>query len=196
MLLKSISSSLGRVFALSLVFSAVGSIFLAKHDIDQREHFAKELRTVSVVPPTTKPLVSQESIDIALELFAIKIPKTANRPHLDLALEDRGLTTLNGWGSKLDVTIGQAAFASWALLGSTLAHELEVHCHQNFAVIHMKDVMGLEGTQQAEREAYLHELANSERFHLKTADQLNIKATMDYYYPVNAQKEDSLSARR
>ncbi|MCX6129535.1 MAG: hypothetical protein NTX25_10790 [Proteobacteria bacterium] len=196
MLLNVVSTSMIRVFVLSLVFSAGGSIFLAKHRIDQHEQFAKELQSVYVVPPTSKPAVTQESIDIAIELFEIKIPRTASRPHLDMSLEDRGLTTLNGWGSKLEVTIGPAAFSSWALLGSTLAHELEIHCNQNFALIRMKDVMGLEGTQEAEREAYLHELANSERFHLKTADQMNIKATMDYYYPATIRAEDRLTARR
>ncbi len=195
MFLKAASTSMIRILALSLVFSATGGIFLAKKAMDQREQFAKELRSVSVVPPSTKPAMSQESIDIALALFDIKIPQTAAHPRLDSSLEDRGLTTLNGWGTKLEVTIGPAAFSSWALLGSTLAHELEVHCQQNFSVIRLKDMMGLEGTQQAEREAYLHELANSERFHLKTADQLNIKATMDYYYPA-ARGDDRFTARK
>lgn len=196
MFLKAASTSMFRILALSLVFSAAGGIFLAKQSMDQRELFSKELRSVTVVPPSTKPALSQESIDIAMTLFEIKVPANANAPRLDMTLEDRGLTTLNGWGSKLDVTIGPAAFTSWALLGSTLAHELEVHCRQNFAVIRMKDLMGLDGTLQAEREAYLHELANSERFHLKTADQLNIKATMDYYYPASTQADDRLSAKK
>jgi len=196
MFLNAASLSMFRILVLSLVFSAAGGIFLAKQTMDQREQFAKELRAVNVVPPSTKPALTQESIDIALALFDIKVPNNTQHPRLDMTLEDRGLTTLNGWGSKLEVTIGPAAFTSWALLGSTLAHEVEVHCRQNFALIRMKDVMGLEGTQQAEREAYLHELANSERFHLKTADQLNIKATMDYYYPAATQVEDRFSARK
>ncbi len=126
-------------------------------------------------------------------MFDISIPKNANAPRLDIKLEDRGLTTLNGWGKNLEVTIGPSAFTSWAVLGSTLAHELEIHCNQNFAVIRMKDMMGLEGTSNAEREAYMHELTNSERFHLKAADQMSIQATMDYYYPV---RKGSLSARK
>lgn len=195
MLSQALSKLMFRVSALSLVFVSVGGIFLARQELDNREQFARELRTVNVVPPSTKPPMTQESIDIALEMFGIEIPLEAIAPRLDMNLEDRGLTTLSGWGKKLEVTVGPAAFTSWAMLGSTLAHELEVHCRQNFALIRMKDMLGLEGTMQAEREAYMHELANSERFHLKESDQSNIRATMEYYYPT-ANAQDALSARK
>ncbi len=174
-----------RVTVLCLVFVSIGSIFMARHSLDLREQFAKDLHSVTVVPPMSKPPMTQESIDVALEMFGIVIPNNAASPTLDMKLEDRGLTTLNGWGKKLEVTVGPAAFTSWAVLGSTLAHELEIHCNQNFAIIRMKDMLGLEGTNGAEREAYMHELTNSERFHLKDADQMSIRATMDYYYPVS-----------
>ncbi|MFY7930568.1 MAG: hypothetical protein ACOVS5_16965 [Oligoflexus sp.] len=196
MIAKAVSLMLMRIAVLTLVLSSTGAIFMARHELDHREHFARELRRVSVVPPSTQPPMTQESIDLALEMFAIEIPDNTQRPRLDMGLEDRGLTTLNGWGSKLEVTIGPAAFTSWALLGSTLAHELEVHCRQNFFVIRMKDALGLQGTEQAEREAYMHELANSDRFNLKTSDQLNIKATMDFYYPLSKPKDDAFSARK
>ncbi|RYZ81305.1 MAG: hypothetical protein EOP04_24245 [Proteobacteria bacterium] len=110
-----------------------------------------------------------------------------------MKLEDRGLTTLNGYGKKLEVTIGPAAFTSWAVLGSTLAHEVEIHCNQNFSLIRMKDMLGLEGTNGAEREAYMHELSNSDRFKLKEADQASIRETMEYYYPA---REGALTARK
>ncbi|EFX59978.1 hypothetical protein DAPPUDRAFT_346066 [Daphnia pulex] len=185
-----------RILSLTLVFTATGGIFLAHADLEHKEHFAREVRSVSVVPPDSQPPMTQESIDIALKMFAIEVPDTATHPRLDLNLEDRGLTTLNGWGSKLDVTLGPAAFSSWALLGSTLAHELEVHCLQNFFVIRVKDILGLKGTDEAEREAYLHELANSNRFHLNQNDKINIKATMEYYYPSAQPFDEALSARR
>ncbi len=193
---QAVPMMLMRILSLTLVFTATGGIFLARADLEHREHFAREVRNVSVVPPSSPAPMTQESIDLALKMFAIEVPPTATAPRLDLNLEDRGLTTLNGWGSKLDVTIGPAAFSSWALLGSTLAHELEVHCLQNFFVIRVKDALGLKGTDQAEREAYMHELANSNRFHLKQSDQINIKATMDYYYPSAQTLDEALSARR
>lgn len=194
MLSQAVSKVVFRVCALSLVFAAIGGIFLARQELDLREQFARDLRTVNVVPPSTKPPMTQESIDIAMEMFGIQVPAEANSPKLDMNLEDRGLTTLHGWGQKLEVTVGPAAFSSWAMLGSTLAHELEVHCRQNFALIRMKDMLGLEGTLHAEREAYMHELSNSDRFHLKESDQSNIRATMEYYYPSKS-AQDSLSAR-
>ena len=188
---------LSRVVILTLVFVSTGAIFLARQELDHREQFARGLRAVNVVPPTSQPPMTQESVDLAIKMFGIEIPESAQYPHIDMDLEDRGLTTLNGWGSRLEVTVGPAAFTSWALLGSTLAHELEVHCRQNFFMIRMKDMLGLGGTEQAEREAYMHELANSDRFHLKDADQVNIKATMDFYYPEPTRRanEDALSAR-
>jgi hypothetical protein len=191
---RNISKMIFRILLLNLVFISIGSIFMARQQLDLREQFAKELHTVTVVPPTSKPPMTQESIDVAIEMFGIVVPKNASNPTLDMKLEDRGLTTLNGWGKKLEVTVGPAAFTSWAVLGSTLAHELEIHCNQNFALIRLKDMIGLEGTNGAEREAYMHELSNSDRFHLRDADQQSIRATMDYYYPVL--KNGALTARK
>ena len=94
----------------------------------------------------------------------------------------------------MEVTVGPAAFESWGLLGSTLAHELEVHCQQNFTYIRLLDLLGLDGTLKAEREAYQHELSNAGRFHLGEVERENIKATMDFYYPVEA-NSNSLSAQ-
>ncbi len=173
-----------RSLALTLTFFSVGSIFMAREELNHREHFAHGMKESTPTPPSSKPPMTQESIDLAMKMFHIEVPAGASYPRLDANLEDRGLTTMNGWGKDLDVTVGPAAFTSWALLGSTLAHELEVHCHQSFFLIRVKDLVGMKGTDDAEREAYLHELTNSERFHLKTTDQLNIRATMDYYYPV------------
>mgnify|MGYP001594132802 CR=1 FL=1 len=192
---RNISKNIFRVCVLSLVFLYIASIFMARQELDLREQFAKELHNVTGVPPSSKPPMTQESIDIALEMFDIEVPKTAASPTIDMKLEDRGLTTLKGWGKKLEVAVGPAAFTSWAVLGSTLAHELEIHCNQNFALIRMKDMLGLEGTNGAEREAYMHELSNSERFHLKDADQSSIRATMEYFYPVQREK-GSFTARK
>ena len=173
-----------RSFALTFAFVSFGSIYMARLELDHREHFAHGMKELTPNPPSSKPPMTQESIELAMQMFHIEVPQGASYPRLDPNLEDRGLTTMNGWGKDLDVTVGPAAFTSWALLGSTLAHELEVHCRQSFFLIRVKDMIGMKGTDEAEREAYLHELTNSERFHLKTTDQLNIRATMDYYYPV------------
>jgi hypothetical protein len=130
--------------------------------------------------------VSQASIDLALVLFGIEVPSTADHPQLDVELRDRGLTSRAAFMDKAHVTVGPAAFTSWGLLGSTLAHELEVHCHQNFLAIYVMDLLGLDGTGAAERQAYVHELRNARRFSLEVADAQMIADTVDYYYPDNA----------
>src|SRR5690606_19202846 len=107
-----------------------------------------------------------ESIDLAIAMFGIEVPASAEWPVLDKKIEDRGLTTRGAFMDKAKVTIGPAAFTSWALLGSTLAHELEVHCQQNFLFIYLMDLVGLDGTGEAERQAYRHELTNAKRFSL------------------------------
>lgn len=174
-------------------------LFMAKHHYDARHRFETFLAApVHVVPPSSKPVPGQESIDIALAMFNIQVPTNAKKPVYDPGIYDRGLTTLRGWSNKMEVSVGPAAFTSWSMLGSTLAHELEVHCQQNFALIRLKDLFGFEGTLHAEREAYSHELANAKRFRLDNQEFANIKATMDFYYPLPMNpdaSEASLSAR-
>lgn len=183
----------------SMAFIALSSLATlslvhAKQTYDARQLARKQLTSqIQVLPPDTRPSLSQQSIDIAIAMFAIEIPANTKHPSFDASLEDRGLTTLNGWGKPLEVTIGPAAFASWALLGSTLAHELEVHCKQNFTLIRMKDLVGADGTKEAERDAYAHELAHAERFNLSRIERMNIQATMDFYYPKNV-SQDAFSA--
>lgn len=132
--------------------------------------------------PEAPPAVTQASIDRALVMFNIRVPSHVKHPVLDLNMYDRGLTTVRGKG-KLEVRIGPAAFASWGLLASTLAHEIEVHCYQNFRMIRIMDMVGLHGTHNAEREAYLYELEHADRFLLGDLDRQNIQETLDFYYP-------------
>jgi hypothetical protein len=155
----------------------------AKRELDDRRGFERSARQVLVTPPATPPPVTQSAIDLALQLYGIEVPASAEHPTLDLTLTDRGLTTRGALMEKALVTIGPAAFTSWSLLGSTLAHELEVHCRQNFLFIHVMDMVGLDGTGEAERQAYQHELRNARRFGLDVVDAELIADTMDYYYP-------------
>ncbi len=136
-----------------------------------------------VTPPDSIPKPSQESIELAMTMFGIKVPVSASRPVYDPLVRDRGLTIRRGWFSQATVVIGPSAFSSWALLGSTLAHELEVHCTQNFMMISLMDKLGMDGTGTAEREAYLHELRFAQRFQMDQYDYRLITETMEYYYP-------------
>ena len=138
---------------------------------------------VTVQLPTTAPRVSQESINAAIEMFKIRVPKDVIGPKLDLRLADRGQTLRKGAFANALVSVGPEAFSSWPMLASTLAHELEVHCQQNFVALHLMDITGLDGVGEAEREAYTYELRNAQRFGLSPYDQDLIRSTMDYFYP-------------
>lgn len=129
------------------------------------------------------PSPSQSDINEALEAFDIQIPENVKGPFFSSKLEDRGLTIRKGVMSDAVVYVGAEAFSSWALLGSTLAHEIEVHCRQNFLAIHFQNISGFDGTGYAEREAYGYELAHAERFGLTVYERDLISSTMMYFYP-------------
>jgi hypothetical protein len=133
--------------------------------------------------PVGEPELGQASINIALSAFGIEIPKNVKGPFFSAKLEDRGLTLKRGVVSDSVVYIGPEAFSSWSLLGSTLAHEIEIHCRQNFLAIHFQNIAGFDGTGLAEREAYNYELHQADRFGLSDYERDLIKSTMVYFYP-------------
>jgi hypothetical protein len=141
------------------------------------------IQHASVVMPEGTPEPGQEAVDMAMAIFKIVRPEGAEMPVYDPDLKDRGLTVKSTWMSKTKVFVGPSAFSSWGMLGSTLAHEIEVHCRQNFPLIVLKDQLGLGGTAEAEREAYQYEIRNAARFGLNNRDQNLIAATVEYYYP-------------
>lgn len=174
--------SLTGVLALLTGIVVSMGMVMARSSLAAQEDFFRGMSQIRVMPPAEPPRLNQESIDIALAIFNITVPEGVEHPTLDLSIVDRGLTTLTHKG-KLVVTVGPGAFTSWGLLGSTLAHEIEVHCQQNFAMIRLMDMFGLEGTHKAEREAYHHELEQADRFFLSAEDRLSIAQTMEYFYP-------------
>lgn len=159
------------------------SVLLYAHrEVERENSFYQAQHLVHVTAPPTKPQVTQHSIDVALALYSIKAPHDVSHPMLDLQLKDRGLTKRSLALRQSIVTIGPAAFESWALLGSTLSHEIEIHCRQNMIVIVVKDLFFGTGIRDAEREAYIYEIKNAKRFGLIKDDVDTIKQTMDYYY--------------
>lgn len=177
--------SFRRLLALVAVTGTLVGFVKARSEVGARRAFDRRVAAVKVIAPSGAPEVSQASIDLALVLFSIAVPASADHPLLDEELKDRGLTTRGAFMEKALVTVGPSAFTSWALLGSTLAHELEVHCQQNFFMIYAMDVTGLDGTGEAERQAYVHELRNAKRFGLPAGDADLIADTMEFYYPVH-----------
>ena len=128
------------------------------------------------------PMPAQTSIDIAMKRYNIKAPKGITGPFLNPLLADRGLTTFRISGPTM-VEIGPAAFSSWSLLGSTLAHEIEVHAGRTLMGIRVEMVLGLTSEADLEREAYLYEINNANRFGLSKEEISSIKYTMRNYFP-------------
>jgi hypothetical protein len=185
----SLAQAIRLLVSLSLSMTLTILVLSAKDQKAEEVKFSDELAKIPVEPPLARPTVSQQSIDLALMMFGIQVPKNAYQPVLDRELRDRGLTTRNAFLEKAKVSVGSAAFASWSLLGSTLAHELEVHCQQNFFMIFVLDSLGFDGTGLAERQAYNHELQNRRRFGLEQIDADLIYDTMAYYYPDKSASE-------
>lgn len=181
------SSFLRAVPLLAVSALLVGLLSQARAEHDAQAAFRRGMAQVTVVAPATAPIPGQAAVDLALMLYGIEVPPSAEHPLYDAALKDRGLTSRGAFMTKAEVTVGPAAFTSWALLGSTLAHELEVHSRQNFLFIYVMDVVGLDGTGEAERQAYVHELRNAKRFGLEVADAELIADTMEYYYPAQVE---------
>ena len=95
----------------------------------------------------------------------------------------RGRTSRSLFHSFNKVELGPESFMSWGLLGSTIAHELEIHCEQNLLWLSLQELVGVNANVKAEIEAYNHELAQSKRFGLRTFEVRNIRKSRDYYYP-------------
>jgi hypothetical protein len=199
-----------RFFLLFLCASvSFGAVYLSAKEKYRQNQIFLERSKISVIMPTGAPALGQESIDIAMEAYGIKKSSEVNHPVYVETLEDRGLTTGGALQGKKEIFIGPAAFTSWAVLGSTLGHEIEIHGNQSFFKILAADriselnlsarsLLGKwfpalkpsvklqfdsEGTWKAEREAYLYELKNSGRFGLSADEQKSVSDVMNFYYP-------------
>jgi hypothetical protein len=133
----------------------VGLIVYANHKLENENEFKNSASSIDIeMDYEWVPELDQSSIDLALAVFSIRIPNNASDPMLNKDISDRGITFKRSIDELFQVEIGPAAFSSWSLLGSTLAHEVEVHCNQDFLAIYFLDVLGFEGTALAERSAY------------------------------------------
>jgi hypothetical protein len=176
----------GILTGLLISFGMAGFVIVV--GLSEANARAKELhrqvdQVFNVRVPDGAPAPTDANIKLAMEIYGIQVPVRINGPFVDLKMEDRGLTVRKGVSSNPTVYIGREAFQSWGLLGSTLAHEIEIHCRQNFLSIHFQNIAGMDGTGSAEREAYRYELANAGRFGLAQYDQDLIRSTMSYFYP-------------
>ena len=135
--------SFRQVVAICLLVAAVsgglGMVSQASKEQYSAGRYWQRLALVPVRAPARLPVPSQEDVDIAMALFSIHAPADLDWPVFDPELADRGLTTGSTLSGPKAVYVGPAAFVSWAVLGSTLAHEVEVHGRQDFLEIVLQD---------------------------------------------------------
>lgn len=122
----------------------------------------------------------------ALALFKIEVPDSVKVIRYDPRMTDfRGLIEAKFSKTMQTyhiVSIGPLAFKSWALLGSTLAHEIEVHAHQNIRMAHLLSMAGGSAVKQMEIKAYTYEIENAKRFGLSAGEVNSIRYTMQQMY--------------
>jgi len=129
------------------------------------------------------PYPSQASITTAMQVFQIKKSPRCKYPQFKRDVFDRGQTIFGGLLWQGIVLIGPPAFSSWGMLGSTLAHEIEVHCNQNHLFYTAIDMIGLDGHRFAEEAAYGYEISNAKRFGLNPFEMSEIEATVAELLP-------------
>jgi hypothetical protein len=173
--------------------------------------FRASLAGVPVQVSLANPKMNQESVDVAMATYSIKLPAFTAWPYFNSDLADRGLTTGGTLDFRRSVLVGPSAFTSWGVLGSTLGHEIEIHCEQSFGAVLVLDLLSSVqdrvaqifrspavnaallrqqnrelswGTWRAERVAYAYELSSAGRFGLRSDEVDSIQNVMNYYYPV------------
>ena len=164
-----------RLSLLILLFLKLSlSTACTSHHVRSSQDLTSQLQPTSLDPTSlessTPPKPGSEAIFKSLNAFRISLP-----PHVlltyDPTLTERGRTRWQVLEKDIRVTVGPSAFASWGLLGSTLGHELEVHCQQNLTLIGMMASLGAPSIAAAETDAYRYELAQAPRFGLSSAEQ-------------------------
>jgi hypothetical protein len=156
---------------ISLPFACDARAESLSEEIDEIHQVDDELATLGGVARAPKlagraARLKQGAIDHAIVEYGIDIgalPAGVHySPHGNMR-EREGATFLDRDGT-LRVVIGDKAFRSPAWLGSTIAHEVEVHVNRQIAKGRRASASDEEGTSIEEVEAYDFELANQARF--------------------------------
>lgn len=197
--------SLMNIFIpLFFITSLFYCIFLSFQERRKYALLQKNMADISVIYPKDVPEISNENIDLAMALFSIDIDENIEYPIFNNELPYRGLTLGNAFSKNKEVLIGKMAFESWGILGSTLAHEIEIHGKQSFLEIEILNYLySLKaipeklianfipnsfklnygslgyGSYMAEKEAYNHELNSKKRFNLNKNEIYAIKYTLE-----------------
>lgn len=160
------------------------------------KYLLRERQAVKVHVSLPNPSISYKSIREAISLYSIDVRGTDIS--FNPTLSDRAIIDLGTTPYKVEV--GPLAFRSWGVLGSTLAHETEIHARQSIiwglfanyisAVVNwirgisLPEHLSLVGDTILEREAYLFEIHSGERFGLSQDEISATQDLVDYFYPV------------
>lgn len=176
---------LGLLFVLS---------YLAYKEYKGERELQNKMMRVTVVQPKFKPTPSQENLNLAMALYSIDVPEYLDGPYFDSELDLRGLILGYTFNKNRRVFVGSEAFSSFGLLGSTLAHEIEVHGNQSFIFAEILNQFGNGlrklcflsfvkipnnfGYHLAENEAYHFEAQSHTRFLLTQKEVEGILLTL------------------
>ena len=174
-----LSHKQSAIFWATLIFATLGFF---KWEYDKEKAFNSKLSEVPVHMVGGYPDFVSQNVDLAYAAFNIRDSRTLKTVELSPALQARGMTMHGSYGGDADVALGLDAFSSWSLLGSTLAHEVEIHVNQNPFVVWLEDLIFGTGTIRAERAAYSHETLRASRFGLNDSTVRGIEITRDHHY--------------
>ncbi|WP_338636793.1 hypothetical protein [Spirobacillus cienkowskii] len=201
-----LQSKLQGYFRLCLPFLFIFSMLycLVQGFIEQNKE-REDLNKMAQIPvrynSLPKPNCNQKNLELAIALFSIKSSNTIKSISYLSNLPFRGITLGNAFKNNKVIFIGSSAFTSWGVLGSTLAHEAEIHGNQSFFKIELLNFAAYMsaslvnnnlffkykfnvtlpisyGTYTAELEAYNYELISKKRFHLSLDEVAAIKKTL------------------
>ena len=171
-----------RHFLVLLIATLLSLLSYFKLDLYEQQVFEMELRNIPVEMVGGVPDFTSQDVDLALVAFGILDTRYDKKVGLDPTVHARGVAIHGSYGGDAEIKVGLAAFSSWGLLGSTLAHEIEIHVNQNPFVVWLEDLTMGTGTIRAERAAYNHEMLSRDRFGLADYTVSGIEMTRDEHY--------------
>ena len=128
--------------------------------------------------------LKQAAIDRAIAVYAIDVRAVPTGVHYSPhgRMRDRDGATLVDRDGTLRVQIGDGAFRSAGWLGSTIAHEVEVHVNRQVAKGRRPSPSDEQAAWLDEVEAYDFELASEARFGLRPEESRQVRQRRTVFY--------------
>lgn len=150
-----------------------------KKRISELKKRISELSTDEQNARTRAGELKQQAIEFAIKVYQIDVTK-AKKVVYDSSVIGEALTVPGHRGEPPTIRVGNQAFSSAPMLGSTLAHESEIHVgKQERRGRWYNDPIG---KPLQEVEAYDFEIASHERFDLSSKDLADLQARRKHHY--------------